>query len=729
MEVFSIGSFKLFVSLLLATRKLFASENSLDRVAALTELAENQSKLRAVLRAAGMDPLVKELSKVARDADVAFAHNKNSELEDARAIFWQVVPVVICKDRILVGEQLKWKPAANAMVSAAKEANRYFERTPMAEVYFSAIIRPVLKKMLNNTAFVKDLTPELWRAALEQNGLLIERTGQIKQDTSTIINEVAVVRRYVEEFGAQRFTQEQLIALMRVISRNVSTPEQAWNELEALVERVAASQTLVGTGNGEDGLRLLLQRAADLRREGRPEYAATLLDQELADSQAKMMVEQERYNRLLLGAIDSYLDSFDAEGAASKIVQMLRSQSSDRAFFETLHLEVVNWYERGLAASSVLYLEVAYSLAQSELEIASTASDRAMSLNDKGTAIWAVGSRNNSESDLISAVSYLMEAASIRQELGENTYWAQTQSNLSAALASLGAATKDTKTLEAAVAASKLALEVFCVDDHRLPRARTQNNLGNAWRLLGQIRQSENAYDSAVHAYSIAATLFIKDVESEDWAKAKIHVGSAMTDLGVARRSESSLKEAIEHIRSAVEELDRAKLRHTWSWAQENLGNAHFYMGSFLVRTDRHDSGADEFEASVGAYTSALSSIRKVAVPDDWMRTSLSLGKVHMELSQLRNREQNLERSLELFRDVKNDLATENDKRSRAEALINIANANLLKFRDSDPKPADLSAELERSVREAVQYCENESMHEGLAKAKMIESAFNDLKR
>jgi tetratricopeptide (TPR) repeat protein len=101
--------------------------------------------------------------------------------------------------------------------------------------------------------------------------------------------------------------------------------------------------------------------------------------------------------------------------------------------------------------------------------------------------------------------------------------WAMTQNNLGAALRALGERESDSARLAEAVAAYREALEERTREKVPLDWAMTQNNLSNALRALGEresdfarLTQAANAYQAALLVFRTAkADYYIQNAEQD----------------------------------------------------------------------------------------------------------------------------------------------------------------------------------------------------------------------
>ena len=97
--------------------------------------------------------------------------------------------------------------------------------------------------------------------------------------------------------------------------------------------------------------------------------------------------------------------------------------------------------------------------------------------------------------------------------------WAMTQNNLGTALQALGQRESETAHLEEAVIAYRRALEELSRENLPLVWATLQNNLGNALRALGERESETGRLEEAMTAYYAALEERTRDKVPLDWAR------------------------------------------------------------------------------------------------------------------------------------------------------------------------------------------------------------------
>jgi tetratricopeptide (TPR) repeat protein len=122
--------------------------------------------------------------------------------------------------------------------------------------------------------------------------------------------------------------------------------------------------------------------------------------------------------------------------------------------------------------------------------------------------------------------------------------WAQTQSNLGSALATLGARRSSTGRVEKAVTAFREALKEHTRDRVPLDWATTQHNLGAALGILGELKNGTGYLEEAVTAYREALKERTRERVPLDWAATQNGLGLALWRLGEQESGTARLEEA-----------------------------------------------------------------------------------------------------------------------------------------------------------------------------------------
>lgn len=160
MALLSTSPFATLTKLLIAARTVAAGDDPMKRAEALTDLAGDPGHLNWGLRGKGLTLLAVELQKMAENADLVFAHDGPNK-DNARLVFWQVVPVAISESNLMLGRALSAEATTEDMlrVIRSKSVGADLFREPLGEGYFRAIITPLLAKMFEDPAYIAMLQP------------------------------------------------------------------------------------------------------------------------------------------------------------------------------------------------------------------------------------------------------------------------------------------------------------------------------------------------------------------------------------------------------------------------------------------------------------------------------------------------------------------------------------------------------------------------------------------
>ncbi len=265
------------------------------------------------------------------------------------------------------------------------------------------------------------------------------------------------------------------------------------------------------------------------------------------------------------------------------------------------------------------------------LETAGDADERGTARNLLGLALTRLGERESGQVELIrrleDAVVAFREA---REEFTRESVpleWAVTQNNLGVALRALGERESGQveliRRLEEAVAAFREALKEFSRERVPLQWAATQNNLGVALRALGARESGAEKLEQAVVAYREALKEYTRARVPLQWAMTQMNLGNALARLGERESGGRKLEQAVAAYREALKERTRERVPLKWAATQNNLGNALRLLGE-------RESGLVElircFDEAVAAYREALKERTRERVPFDWAMTQINLG-------------------------------------------------------------------------------------------------------
>lgn len=277
------------------------------------------------------------------------------------------------------------------------------------------------------------------------------------------------------------------------------------------------------------------------------------------------------------------------------------------ALFEALGKAFNEWLEPGRDKGLTREIEIAIDIARAQLELARSADQRGVALNNLGISLKTLGSWEADNQRLEEAV------AAYRAALEEHTRdsvplnWAMTQNNLGNALQEQGARDGDPQRLEAAVAAFRFALEEFTRERLPLDWAMTQNNLGTALAALGQPTSDPQLMQQAVAAFRTALEEYTEDRVPLDWAMTQMNLGNALMSLGKRENEIVRMEEAVTAYRAALEQWTRDRVPLDWAITMGNMAAAEisFYDKTGdprrLATAREHAIAAREVFVDVGA--------------------------------------------------------------------------------------------------------------------------------
>ncbi|NOX73829.1 MAG: tetratricopeptide repeat protein, partial [Alphaproteobacteria bacterium] len=177
--------------------------------------------------------------------------------------------------------------------------------------------------------------------------------------------------------------------------------------------------------------------------------------------------------------------------------------------------------------------------------------DWAMTQNNLGTALQALGEREQDTTRLLAAVIALEAALEVRTRKAAPD-WAMTQNNLGTALQALGEREQDTTRLLAAVTAYEAAIEVHTRKAAPVDWAGTQNNLGTARRWLAEFKSDQSAADQAKAAFDLCLLEWTQESVPYQWAITQWN----LADLALVQHM---LASDPDHLALAQSHLDAAR--------------------------------------------------------------------------------------------------------------------------------------------------------------------------
>jgi tetratricopeptide (TPR) repeat protein len=192
--------------------------------------------------------------------------------------------------------------------------------------------------------------------------------------------------------------------------------------------------------------------------------------------------------------------------------------------------------------------------------------------------------------------------------------------------------------LELAIAAYKLALQIYTREAFPQDWAVTQNNLGNAYRVRLRGEHTENL-EKAIAAFELALQVYTREAFPQDWAMSQNNLGNAYRDRLRGERAEN-IEKAIAAFELALQVRTREAFPQDWAATQNNLGIAY----SDRLRGER----AENLEKAITTYELALQVRTREAFPQDWAATQNNLGNAYAD--RLRGeRAENLEKAITAF--------------------------------------------------------------------------------
>ncbi len=192
--------------------------------------------------------------------------------------------------------------------------------------------------------------------------------------------------------------------------------------------------------------------------------------------------------------------------------------------------------------------------------------------------------------------------------------------------------------IELAIAAYKLALEIYIREAFPQDWAATQNNLGAAYceRLRGE--RAENL-EKAIATYELALQVRTRKAFPQDWAMSQNNLGAAYNYRLRGERAEN-LEKAITTYELAIQVYTREAFPQDWAMSQNNLGNAY--------RDRLRGERAENIEKATAAFELALQVYTREAFPQGWAATKQNLGAAYY--NRLRGeRAENLEKATAAF--------------------------------------------------------------------------------
>ena len=382
------------------------------------------------------------------------------------------------------------------------------------------------------------------------------------------LDEKEVERRFAE---AQRPITEQLATLIAQTAREKRVEVAPLRAILAKLGEAGVPDHEIPArlDNAADQLIELRTQLARLTNE-RPEFAA-IRNQALAH-------------------IDR--GEFDAARAA-----LARGRDAARALRENVSRNEAEFLadEAGIDHLNLAYRDAAGKYAEAAKLVGSFDRDAQWQyLLKQASMLYNHGNEFGDNEALLEAIDLYHSALTFAPRERVPLDWAMTQNNLGNALWALGQRESGTARLAEAVAAYRAALEEWTRERVPLDWAMTQNNLGNALWTLGQRESGTARLEEAVAAYRAALEEWTRERVPLQWATTQNNLGNALWTLGQRESGTARLEEAVAACRAALEEWSRDRVPLQWAAAQNNLGNALRILGE-------RESGTARLEEAVAA--------------------------------------------------------------------------------------------------------------------------------
>lgn len=567
----------------------------------------------------------------------------SADLAHAKASFVEVLPHASPAPADLVGRNLTPAEITALVVARAQKARPeiYVDTrstdpaNQLARRFLQQVIERTCTHLLTDAEFIDSLRPSLWRE-------LLERTGRIEGNTERLLdgqraqneqlNRMEAVLSAMESKLAsapsKEITDELLIELARRVSADISNPQQAFVELENMVEIA-----IHGRWKEREGSNLgpfvdeVLNRVSEFTAQGALDDATAAIDAALArEAEEARLLEERRQEsrartlRLLDAGIEQDLLRRDADSAAARLVRKAEIELPEGASLfgrlVSLHNE---WFEHGRDRGLNLDLRVAIALSTRALSLANDINQRGKSLTILGNTLQQLGEREAGIELLERAATFHRLVMEVWTRESEPLGWAGAQNNLGNALQELGAREVGTARLEEAVAAYRLALEEWTRERVPLLWALAQNNLGNALHTLGGRSADTAQLEEAVAAHQMALEEFTQARTPHDWARAQNSLGNALSILARRQANTDRLQEAVSAYRFALKEWTRERTPHLWAVTQNNLA-------STLQQLAMLEPGDANLKDAIVAYRLVLEDWTQERMPLQWASTQDNLG-------------------------------------------------------------------------------------------------------
>ncbi|MBF2095642.1 MAG: CHAT domain-containing protein [Synechococcales cyanobacterium K44_A2020_017] len=264
--------------------------------------------------------------------------------------------------------------------------------------------------------------------------------------------------------------------------------------------------------------------------------------------------------------------------------------------------------------------------------------------------------------------------------------WARIQSLLGSAYRSQGSRVEN---LEQAITTYNLALEVYTREAFPEQWAMTQNYLGNAYREGLHGNRAENL-EQAIAAYKLALEVYTRETFPEQWATTQTKLGYAYRKKPHGDRAEN-LEQAITTYNLALEVFTREAFPPQWAAVQDSLGVTYRNR----IKGDR----AENLEQAITTCNLALEVFTREAFPENWATNMMNLANLYY--SRIRgDRAQNIEDAIAAYEQALQVRTREAMPGDWAQTMINLANAYSNRIRgDHAQNIEDAIAAYEQSLQ------------------------------
>ncbi len=403
-------------------------------------------------------------------------------------------------------------------------------------------------------------------------------------------------------------SETTVIKLARQSDLKTNTAEQAWTELQRLVEIALKVQAEGRNGsNSGDFTDEVLHRAAALAADGDYAIAGAEIDAALEETDTQKV-------RLLQSGFDLALLAGDTVRAAALLVRKTEVEAGgvvDLVPLRNLQTQILkSGHDKGLLSESWLAIE----LAKITTVRATSLHDQGATLNELGLAYQAVGKNEPTSKNLELAVKAFHEALSYYTRDRVPSHWALTQHNLGNTLGILGSREGSYERLQEGLLAIRLALEEC--PSHLFPRAWAgmKSDEGNILQNLGLLEKNHSRSKEAIKAYQSA--LDVCDYESDERFIAGIHdnLGLALQNVGIKTKNFRCLQDAIAAHLDALDLRSREHFPFEWAGTQNNIGLAYVNFWEAQLEEAHLEAAQIAFENALQVWSPENASVHWAGV-------------------------------------------------------------------------------------------------------------------